>query len=159
MDIAHQPLMIARDAINLHITRGPFHEITPVHQDRGLCPLDLMIVVVFLHEHDVAVEIHQKNAPVRAAHEYHIGDRTGTPDFENTQTKCSMKVDEEMSIRGSTDDVVSELPEPGWFHYTSTRVLIRLNRHLLMIETALLGRDVLEILRSLDIIAEMLELG
>ena len=37
-DIAHGPPMIPRDALNRHIARGPYHEITPVHPDRGHCP-------------------------------------------------------------------------------------------------------------------------
>ena len=119
----------------------------------------LIVVVLRIFEFVVAFEIGLMMVPLGDSIELHVPKRIKAFYFDDANSRCGMRVGDQQSIGRTSDDVVSELPEPGWFHYTSTRVLIRLNRHLLMIETALLGRDVLEILRSLDIIAEMLELG
>ena len=66
--------MIARDAVNLHLARGPYHEVTPVDPDRGQCPLDLLIVlvVVRLREHVRAIEICQMIVPLRGALDLHF---------------------------------------------------------------------------------------
>ena len=155
-DIAHRPPMIARDALNLHIARGPDNEITPVHPDRGHCPLDLMIVVMSLLEHVVPVEIRQIMVPLRGALDLHIAHRIGTFDFEDAHSTCSVRVSEDQSSGRGTHDVVSENPEPGWFYDTSGRVLIRINRYRFVILTPLDGWDVVDILGDIDFVAEML---
>ena len=70
-----------------------------------------------------------------------------------------MRVGEEYSIRGGTHDVVSEHSDPGWLHDTSSLVLIRIVRHRLVIQPSSDGRHVIQILRSIELVAETLEIG
>lgn len=127
-DIAHRQPMVARDALYPHIARGPFHEIAPVHPDRGHCPLDFVIVFVCLLELLAGVAIGKMMVPCRSALDLHVAHLIGAHEFEDAHYTCSLWIIKHKSIARGTHDVFSEAPEQGWFQHTSRRVLLCITR-------------------------------
>ena len=112
-----------------------------------------------LLEHVVVVEIRQIIAPLGGPLRFHIAHRIGALDFEDAHSTRGVRVGEDKSIGRATHDVVSEHPDPDWLHDASSLVLIRIDRHLLVIQTPSDGRYMVKILRSIELVAETLDVG
>ena len=107
----------------------------------------------------VAVEIGEIIAPLGGPLPVHIAHRIGALDFEDADSTRGVRVGEDKSIGRGTQDFVSEHPDPGWFHDTYSLVLIRIDRHRLMIHTSFDGSHVIQILRTIELVSTTLEIG
>ena len=110
-----------------------------------------------LLEFVVAVEIGQMIVPLRGAFNLHVTNRIRAFHLDDADSTYAMRVGERESIRRTTHDVVSEHPDLRWFHHIIGHVLIGIDRDRLMIHPTLDGRHVVQILRSIDIVAETLD--
>ena len=87
----------------------------------------------------VAVELGQMMGPLQVALDRHFTKGIGSFYFDDAHTTCSLWVSEDESIGGGTPDLVSEHPELCWFHDTIGHVLIRSDRHRLVIQSPLMA--------------------
>ena len=156
-DRAHRPPMIARDALNLDIAQVPHDKVATVQPYRSNCTLDLSIILTHLLEHVVAVELPQMMLPFWPAPD--ISRRIGPFEFEDAHRTCGMRVSEVNSTGRGTHDVFWNIHSPLGFSILPTMTWYEAIASDSCSRPPLNGRDVLEILRSIDIVAELLHDG
>ena len=96
---------------------------------------------------------------LRGALGLQVTDRIKEFRFVDVHPRCGMMANEQMCIRRTSPDAVSEHPQPSRVHHIIGHVLIRIARHRLRIHLPLAGGDVVQILRDIDLVAQTFNVG